>query len=70
MRKIRTLVLRWRGWKRVYGQASEALPKEMGSKRDRPNLRNTAPVLEPTDEGRDSVKDRSYSTGSVTSCTV
>jgi hypothetical protein len=36
------------GWKRVYGSASEALPKETGSKTDRLDLRNTAPVLDPT----------------------
>src|SRR5580693_3398559 len=44
-------VRRGGGWKRVYGSASEALPEETGSKTDRPNLRNTAPVLDPTRGG-------------------
>ena len=48
MREIRTLGAMRRGLETDLRFDNEALPEETGSKQDRPDLRSTAPVLDPT----------------------
>ena len=51
MREIRTLRAMWRGLETTHGSDTEALSTETESKQSKPNLRTSAPVLDPTING-------------------